>query len=136
MDPIGRIAALVLVALASFAIASPAHARIGSCGGCGTVTDVDAIWYARDKAPADAAAGTIVGGTAVGKARNSASAVSTRGLVGRKTGRDDQGDDARGLRLEVKMDGGGTRTLEVVDGLRIYKGDRLRVRGDRIEVLD
>jgi hypothetical protein len=126
----------MLLALQSFA--TPACARIGSCGGCGTVTDVDAIHFARDKAPEGAPAGTIVGGTPGTKPGKPATAanVSTGGLVGRKAGRNDQGDDARGLRLEIKMDGGGRRTIEVVEGQRIYKGDRVRVFGTRIEMLD
>lgn len=134
-DTFRRIAALAVLAIAT-SLAPPASARIGSCPGCGTVTDVDAIRYPRDKAPAEAAAGTIVGGTAVGNTRKSASGASIGGLVGRKSARGETGDDARGVRLEVRMDGGGTRTIEVVEGLRIYKGDRLRVRGGRVEVLD
>ena len=135
---LGRVAALAVALLALQSIAPPASARIGSCPGCGTVLDIDPIYYARDKAPDGAAAGTIVGGTPSTKRGKPSSVtnVSTGGLVGRKPGRDDQGDDARGLRLEIKMDGGGQRTIEVVEGGRIYKGDRVRVHGNRIEMLD
>ena len=134
----GRITALFVALLAVLAVALPAQARIGSCPGCGTVTDVDAIYFARDKAPAGATAGTIIGGTAAKQVGKSAPAtgVATGGLVGRKASGTDQGGDERGLRLELKMDGGGQRTIEVVEGLRIYKGDRLRVHSDRIEQLD
>lgn len=134
----GRVAALVVALLAFFSIAPPAQARIGSCPGCGTVTDVDEIYFARDRAPDGTSAGSIIGGTAakqVGKAAP-APGVATGGLVGRKASGSDQGDDQRGLRLELKMDGGGQRTIEVVEGMRIYKGDRLRVHSNRIEQLD
>lgn len=133
----GRIAALFAALLALQSVALPAQARIGSCPGCGTVTDVDAIYFARDKAPDGAAAGTIVGGTATGKASRSktATGAAVGGVVGRKAS-GNQGDDARGVRLEVKMDGGGQRTIEITDGLRVYKGDRLRVHTDHVEMLD
>lgn len=131
----GRVAATVVALLALASTSLPAHARIGSCPGCGTVTDVDAIYYARDKAAEGAVAGTIVGGTATGKASKSktATGVAVGGLVGLKAG---GADDARGLRLEVKMDGGGVRTIEIVEGVRVYKGDRLRVHSDHVEMLD
>ena len=135
---LGRAAAMAVALLALNAIALPAHARIGSCPGCGTVTDVDAIHYARDKAAGGAAAGTIVGGTATGKASKSktATGVAVGGLVGRKASGAAGANDARGLRLEVKMDGGGVRTIEIVEGVRVYKGDRLRVHTDHVEMLD
>lgn len=136
-----RIAVLVVALFALHALAMPAYARIGSCGGCGTVIDVDAIYYASDKAPDGAAVGAIVGGTPskhVGANRKAAAtpSVATSGLIGRAARGSDQGDDERGLRLEIKMDGGGQRTIEVGEGLRIYKGDRVRVFSSRIEILD
>jgi hypothetical protein len=125
-----------VVALAVLA-AGPTAARIGSCGGCGTVIDVDAIFYPRDKAREDADAGTIVGGTPGTRARKPAApSAATGGLVGRLARDGERGDDARGLRLELKLDGGGRRTLEIGEGVRVYKGDRVRVSGDRIEMLD
>lgn len=133
-----RVAATVVALLALASTSLPAHARIGSCPGCGTVTDVDAIYYARDKAAEGAVAGTIVGGTATGKASKSktATGVAVGGLVGRKATGEPGAGDARGLRLEVKMDGGGVRTIEIVEGVRVYKGDRLRVHADHVEMLD
>ena len=135
---LGRIAATAVALLSLTAIALSAHARIGSCPGCGTVTDFDAIFYARDRAADGAAPGTIIGGTATGKAgkTKTATGVAVAGLVGRKASGAAGADDVRGLRLEVKMDGGGLRTIEIVDGVRVYKGDRLRVHTDHVEMLD
>ncbi len=97
----------------------------------------------RDDRPTTVARDTIGQGTtlvaATVEAQKSAANVRTRGslavggLVGLKAG---GADDARGLRLEVKMDGGGVRTIEIVEGVRVYKGDRLRVHADHVEMLD
>lgn len=132
-----RIAALAFVALALQFTALPSYARIGSCAGCGTVVDVDPIYYERAKAPDVAAAGTIIGGTINSGGRSAtATGVAMSGLIGREARGNDRGNDERGLRLELKMDGGGQRTIEVSDGMRIYRGDRVRVYSDRIELLD
>jgi hypothetical protein len=62
--------------------------------------------------------------------------VADHGLIGRNARTTDQGDDARGLRLEIRMDAGGRRFIEVGEGTRVYRRDRVRVHSDRIEVFD
>jgi uncharacterized protein YcfJ len=54
----------------------------------------------------------------------------------------DRRDDRRGdwdgsaTRLRIRMDTGRMRTVEVAGNLRIYRGDRVRVRNDRIVMLN
>lgn len=50
--------------------------------------------------------------------------------------RDGRGDwDGSATRLRIRFDTGRTRTIEVAGNLRIYRGDRVRVRDDRIVML-
>ena len=41
----------------------------------------------------------------------------------------------RGLRIEVRMDKGGYRIVEIHGDMRIYRGDRVRVYRDHVELL-
>ncbi len=48
---------------------------------------------------------------------------------------DDRNGNSDGVRLQVRMDGGGYRTVEVAGNLNIYRGDRVRLNRDRVVVL-
>lgn len=127
------LAALVSAVLAAAPPATSARTRTMMCAICGTVIDADPIFFPRDKLPAGAAPGTIVGAKFDGP---KAPAAAIDGLVGRDARRSEQGDDARGLRLEIRMDGGGRRIIEIGDELRVYRRDRVRVHSDHVEVYD
>lgn len=48
----------------------------------------------------------------------------------------DRDRDITVTRLRVRMDSGRTRTIDVAGNLRVYRGDRIRVRNDRIVMLN
>lgn len=121
-----------------------AEARHGLCGGCGTVVDVDRIYYDRggDRGAEGAILGAIIGGAlgnqvGDGSGRRAATVggAVAGALIGRKADRRGRGRGERGLRLEVRMDGGGYRVVEVHGDMRIYRGDRVRLRRDRVVLL-
>ncbi|HVF35506.1 MAG TPA: hypothetical protein VND91_09315 [Candidatus Saccharimonadia bacterium] len=101
--------AIMLLVSAALATRS-SEAYVGRCASCGTASDVDAFHYARD--PAVTKPGAIL--TAESAA---------------KPGRE------RGTRIEIRMDKGGRRVIQVHGDPRIYKGDRVRLYRDRIELL-
>lgn len=132
----------ILIAIATLSIAAPASAYTGRCGKCGTIVDVDYIRYDRDRGAQGAVAGAIIGGllgnqVGSGSGRDAATVAGAiaGGLIGRKVDRKDRGEGERGLRLNIRMDRGGYRTIEVHGDPRLYKGDRVRVHGDRIELI-
>ena len=127
----------VLLAALLLAAASPTEAiRPIRCGQCGTVVDVDAIFYERDVAKAEPAIGTIIG-VPLGTAAPSASGRQPKGgLVGHNADRANRRGGTTARRIELRMDRGGHRVLEVHGAFRIYRGDRVRVLSDRLVVLD
>jgi hypothetical protein len=129
----GRIAVLFVALFALHATAVQARTRVMMCAGCGTVIDADPIWYSPANAPAGAVEGTIIGAKIDGQKTAS---VTVDGLIGRDARRGERGNDASGLRLEVRMDNGGRRIVEVGEGLRVYRRDRVRMHDNKLEVID
>ncbi|HVF35432.1 MAG TPA: glycine zipper 2TM domain-containing protein [Candidatus Saccharimonadia bacterium] len=145
---------VMLVALAlAFVLqlaAAPADARPLRCGNCGTVLDVDNIWYedqggrgdsGREGAVVGAIIGGLLGNQVGGGSGRKAATVGgavAGGLIGHRIDRnDDRGDRGfTGKRVEIRMDRGGYRTVEVHGDMRIYRGDRVRVHQDRLVSLD
>ena len=158
--------ALLLASFAGLSSSPAVEARSYRCGQCGTVEDVDRIWYERrfddrDRDPRDdrrrdgrdsgregAVLGAIIGGALgnqVGGGRGRTAAtiagVVVGGLVGRDIDRndgrggrwDDRGDE--GLRLSIRMDRGFTQTVKIAGAMRIYRGDRVRLRNGRVELI-
>ena len=143
MKSYASILAAVLVAIAlQLAPATAGAAHYGRCGNCGTVVDVDAIYYDRDSNADGAVLGAIIGGlignqVGSGSGRRAATVggAVAGGLIGREADsrRGDRGE--RGTRIEVRMDRGGIRVVEVHGDMRIYRGDRVRVYRGRVEIL-
>ena len=132
----------LVVLLASLLPAATSQAYVGRCGSCGTVTRVEHIDYDRDRGGQGAVAGAIIGGllgnqVGSGDGRRAATVAGAiaGGLIGRKIDRNSDARGERGLRLEIRMDRGGYRTVEIAGAMRIYRGDRVRVRRDRVELL-
>lgn len=132
---------LSLALLALLAVPDTAAAR-GRCGNCGVVTNVDRIVYDNDKGAGGAVLGAIIGGlignqvgSGSGKKAATVAGAVGGGLIGRnqdlKRGRNGE----PGLRLDIRMDRGGYRTLEIAGQPRIYRGDRVRVYRDRVELV-
>ena len=90
--------------------ARPSEAYVGRCASCGTASDVDAFHYAPDAAVTKP--GAIVTAESAAKPGS-----------------------ARGTRIEIRMDKGGKRVIHVHGDPRIYKGDRVRLYRDRLELL-
>ncbi len=136
-------ALIVLVAAAAAWLPStPAEAHVGRCGNCGTVQDVDYIVYERDRGAQGAVVGAIIGGllgnqVGGGRGRDAATVAGAvaGGLIGRRVDKNHRGPGERGVRILIKLDRGGTRTIELHGDPRIYRGDRVRVWRDRVELL-
>jgi outer membrane lipoprotein SlyB len=138
------IATLASFLLGAAALVTPAtaEAAIGRCGKCGTITRVETIAYEGDKGAQGAVAGVIIGGLlgnqiGSGSGRTAATIAGAigGGLVGRKVDRNDSANGERGLRLEIRMDNGSMRTVEIAGTPRLYKGDRVRVERNRVDLL-
>ena len=90
------------------------------------------------------ALGNQVGGGSGRTAATVAGAVAG-GAVGRNIDRNNDNDrydrnynrsgTRNGVRLRVRMDQGGYQTVEVAGNLSVYRGDRVRLRNDRVELL-
>lgn len=87
-----------------------AHTYVGRCASCGSAVDVDAFRYERTDA------------------------VTTTGAILPEESAAKRGAE-RGTRVEIRMDKGGKRIIHVHGDPRIYKGDRIRIYRDRIELL-
>lgn len=131
-------AALVLIAAPGIATAAK-----GRCGSCGIVTRVEHITYDKDKGVGGAVLGTIIGGvignqfgSGKGKTAMTVAGAAAGGLIGHKQDKKHSDNGEPGLRLEVRMDAGGYRTIEIAGNQRIYKGDRVKVHRDRVELVD
>ena len=96
----------------------------GMCSGCGTVIDVEKIYYDRGNTDGAAVDGAIIGG----KDREG-------GLIGRNVALHEGSPGERGLFIEVRMDSGGYRKLEIHGDMRIFRRDRVRVWSDRVELI-
>ena len=137
------ILSMFLVGLAlQLAPSTAGAAHYGRCGNCGTVTDVDAIYYDRDSNADGAILGAIIGGvlgnqigSGSGRKVATVGGAVAGGFVGRNVDSRKGDTGERGLRIEVRMDKGGHRTVEIHGDMRIYRGDRVRVYRDRVELL-
>lgn len=141
--PVLALLSLIVALLAPLPSEAGGRYRDRLCGSCGTVVDVDRIRYGRDSGTEGAVIGAIIGG-AIGnqagrgdgrRAATVAGAIAG-GLIGREVDRNDgRGGGQRGLRLEIRMDRGDYRTIEIHGDMRIYRGDRVRVHRNRVELL-
>ena len=133
--------AAAVFALASLAFVEPATAKLLRCSRCGTVLDVDPIFYDHDVARPDAPAGAIVGGSLssgwFGDPEGGVVATrATGGLVGRNMGDGNYRGGSVGRRIELRLDRGGHAIIEVHGDMRIYRGDRVRILPDALVILD
>lgn len=145
---------LLVALVAGVSLSSPAEAGRYRCAQCGTVEDVDRIWYdgrrddRRDSGTEGAVIGAIIGGAlgnqiggGSGRTAATVAGVVVGGLVGRDIDRNDgRGNNRnnrgeRGMRLVVRMDRGGYQTVEIHGEMRIYRGDRVRLRDGRVDLI-
>lgn len=137
---------LLALWLSGLGFSPDVEARGYRCGQCGTVVDVDRIWYerGRDSGRDGAVLGAIIGGAIgnqAGKGDGRTAATIAGAVVGGLIGRDIDRNDGRGrgepgLRLVIRMDRGYEQTVEIHGDMRIYRGDRVRVRGGRVDLID
>jgi outer membrane lipoprotein SlyB len=89
--------------------------------------------------------GAIIGGALgnqVGKGDGRKAATIAGAVVGGLVGRDIDRNDGRGgrgeegLRLTIRMDRGYYQTVEIHGDMRIYRGDRVRLRDGRVDLID
>jgi outer membrane lipoprotein SlyB len=136
-----KVLSLALLAVLA-TVPDTAAARGGRCGNCGVVTNVDRIVYDNDKGAGGAVLGAIIGGlignqVGSGSGRKVATVAGAvgGGLIGRNQDLKRGGNGEPGLRLDIRMDKGGYRTLEIAGQPRIYRGDRVKVYNDRVELV-
>jgi outer membrane lipoprotein SlyB len=97
----------------------------------------------RDSGREGAVLGAIIGGAignqaGSGDGRTAATIAGAvvGGLIGREIDRNDgRGRGERGLRLRIRMDRGYFQTVEIAGDMRIYRGDRVRLRNGRVELI-
>jgi outer membrane lipoprotein SlyB len=140
--------ALFALLIAGLGFAPAAEARGYRCGQCGTVEDVDRIWYEgrRDSGREGAVLGAIIGGALgnqVGKGDGRTAATIAGAVVGGLVGRNVDRNNGRGgrrgeegLRLVIRMDRGYYQTVEIHGDQRIYRGDRVRLHNGRVDLVD
>lgn len=111
------------------------------CGRCGTVVDVDRIWLDKQHVGVGAVLGAIAGaaignqiGGGSGRTAATVAGAIAGGVIGHRIEENSRGQ-VRGFRYEVRMDSGRYRVFEQAEGFRIYRGDRVIVRGSHIEPL-
>lgn len=109
----------------------------------GIVTKVEKIIYEKDKGVGGAVLGTIIGGVlgnqiggGSGRKVATVAGAATGGYIGYKQDKKNSRNGEPGLRLEIRMDAGGTRYVEIAGQPRIYRGDRVKVHGDRVELVN
>ena len=143
--PLASLSLLLAILFAGLGFAPAAEAQRFRCAQCGTVEDVDRIWYerGRDSGTEGAVIGAIIGGAignqaGKGDGRTAATIAGALvgGLIGREIDRNDgRGRGERGLRLVIRMDRGYYQTVEIHGDMRIYRGDRVRLRNGRVELI-
>jgi len=135
------LAKLVLIAVSLLAVPGIASAG-GRCGNCGVVTNIDRIVYDKDKGVGGAVLGAIIGGVignqfggGSGKKVATVAGATAGGFIGRNQDLNKSHNGEPGLRLEIRMDKGGYRTLEIAGQPRIYRGDRVKVYNNKVELV-
>jgi uncharacterized protein YcfJ len=119
-----------------------ATAASGRCGSCGIVERVEKITYEKDKGVGGAVLGTIIGGvignqfgSGSGRTAMTIAGAAGGGLIGHKVDKNHSANGEPGLRLQIRMDKGGNKTIEIAGNQRIYKGDRVKVFRDHVEIV-
>jgi outer membrane lipoprotein SlyB len=138
---IAKASGILSFLLLALILASPASAQY-RCGSCGTITDVDRIMYNPDKGAGGAVLGAIIGGVlgnqiggGSGRTAATVGGAVAGGLIGHKVDKNNAPGEQEGLRLEIRMDNGSYRTVEIHGRMRLYRGDRVKVRGNKVELL-
>ncbi|HET7844882.1 MAG TPA: glycine zipper 2TM domain-containing protein [Xanthomonadales bacterium] len=133
----------VIVLFSLLMLPGVASAASGRCGSCGIVEKVEKIVYDKDKGVGGAVLGTIVGGlignqfgSGSGRTAMTVAGAAGGGLIGHKVDKNHSANGEPGLRLSIRMDKGGYKTLEIAGEQRIYKGDRVKVFRDHVELVD
>jgi len=134
---------MFLIALAFQLLPATAVAQhYGRCGNCGTVVDVDQIYFEEDSTTDGAVVGAIIGGllgnqvgSGSGRTAATVGGAVAGGFIGKNVDQGKGKGGERGLRIEVRLDKGGYRTVEILGNMRIYRNDRVRVYRDRVELL-
>lgn len=158
------LSALAMLAALSLP-AEEALAQRYRCNNCGTVERVERIRYdqgrydtrgwddrnrnSRDNGTEGMILGALIGGAignqvGSGDGRTAATIAGAvaGGAVGRNIDRnngndrnDNRGGTRNGVRLRVRMDRGGHQTVEVGGNLSVYRGDRVRLHSNRVELI-
>ena len=114
---------------------------VKACRDCGTVRSIDSASGSDQTSGAGALMGAVVGGVighqfGSGRGKDAATAAGAVGGAVAGNEMERQRNAAGFYRVLVKMDDGGMRTINVgvLNGLR--EGDRVRVAGQNLELLD
>lgn len=144
MHTLQRFFAVSILAVAGTACAGapvgPAGA-VSGCRDCGTVRSIEAVDKAGTATGAGAVIGAVIGGVIghqFGSGRGNDAATAAGAVGGAVAGHQVEKSRRTGTYLEVlvKMDEGGTKVINVADAGGLRVGDRVRVTGRNIEVLN
>jgi outer membrane lipoprotein SlyB len=134
-------AALLLASTGCATAPAGAGGAVSDCRGCGTVRSIDAMDRGGGATGAGAVMGAVIGGVVghqFGSGRGQDAATAAGAVGGAAAGHqaEKQYRDAPFYRVGVRMDSGELRDIDVANpgGLRV--GDRVRVSGRNLEVLE
>lgn len=135
--------------LAAMLLAGPACAAdpvgpsgsVSECRNCGTVRSIEQVDKSGQASGAGAVIGAVIGGVVghqFGSGRGQDAATAAGAVGGAAAGHQVEKQRRSGtfFQVLVKMDSGGTEVVNVNDPAGLRVGDRVRVNGRNIEVLE
>lgn len=134
--------AALLLAAAGCATTPPAGGgAVSECRSCGTVRSIDAMDRGGGASGAGALIGAVIGGVVghqFGSGRGQDAATAAGAIGGAAAGHqaERQYRNAAFYRIGIRMDSGELRDIDVADPAGLRVGDRVRVSGRDLEVLE
>lgn len=136
--------ATLALALGTLGCASDQPGRggaVGECRSCGTVRSIDAMGGEGQASGAGALMGAVIGGVVghqFGSGRGQDAATAAGAIGGAAAGHqaEKQYRGARFYRVGVRMDSGEMRDIDVAEPAGLRVGDRVRVSGRNLEILE
>ena len=133
--------ALLLAAAGCAADPARSGGAVSDCRNCGTVRSIEAMDRGGQASGAGAVIGAVIGGVVghqFGSGRGQDAATAAGAIGGAAAGHqaEKQYRNAGIFRVGIRMDSGERRDVDVADPAGLRVGDRVRVSGRNIEILE